>query len=141
MGVIMKRAFYEWSAIGMLALAIACFGYWAVSKITTAADSQMSFAWHAVDASISDGTVTLADQINNGEVIDAIERSLKFVPPLRVTSKYRLSLPGFELHVITFASDSPTWRFEFSLLIPAAIMMLGAAFAIYKDRKIRKAIV
>lgn len=125
----------------MLALAIASFGYWGVSKITAAADSRMSFVRHAVDASVSDGTVTLADQINNGEVIDAIERSLNFVPPLRVTSKYRLSLPGFELHVITFGNDWPTLRIELSLLIPASIMMLGAAFAIYKYRKIRRAIV
>jgi hypothetical protein len=36
----MKRAFYEWSAIGSLALAIACIGYWGVSKITAAADSR-----------------------------------------------------------------------------------------------------
>lgn len=135
----MKRAFYEWGAIGTFALAISCFGYWGVSKITAAADSQMSFVWRAVDASVSNGTVTLADQINNGEVIDAIEKSLTFVPPLDVTGKYRLSLPGFELHFITFGNDSPSWRIEFSLLIPASIFMLCAAYAIVRYRKVRRA--
>ena len=122
----------------MLALAVICFGYWAVSKITAAADSQMSFGERVVDASVSEGAVTLADQLNNWELIDAIEKSLKFVPPLAVTGKYRLSLPGFELHFITFANDSPTWRIEFSLLIPAAIMSLAAAYAILRYRKVRR---
>ena len=121
----------------MLALAMACFGYWAVSKITAAADSQMSFGWRVLDASITNGTVTLADQLNNGEVIDAIEKSLTFVPPLEVTGQYRLSLPGLELHFITFANDTPTWRIEFSLLIPASIMSLGAAYSIFRYRKVR----
>ena len=122
----------------MLALAIACFGYWAVSKITAAADSALSFGPLAGDVAISDGTITLADQLGNGEVIDAIEKSLTFVPPLEVTGQYRLSLPGLELHFITFGNDTPTWRIEVSLLIPASVMMLGAAFAICKYRKVRR---
>lgn len=93
----------------------------------------------AGDVAISDGTITLADQLGNGEVIDAIEKSLTFFPPLEVTGQYRLSLLGFELHFITFANDTPAWRIEFSLLIPASIMMLGAAIATYKYRKVRKA--
>lgn len=135
----MKRAFYEWGAIGMLALALACFGYWAVSKITAAADSQMSFGWRVLDASVSDGTATVADQLDNEEMIEIIEKATPFDPPLNPAGQYSLSLPGFELHFITLANDWPIWRIEFSLLIPASIFLLGAAYAIYKYRKVRRA--
>lgn len=134
----MKRAFYEWGAVGSLALAIACFGYWGVSKITAAADSKISFGWRVLDASIANGTVTLADQLNNGEMIEIVENAIPFDPPLNPTDQYRLSLPGFEYHFIALSDDWPIWRIEFSLLIPALVFMLGAAYAIQKCRKIRR---
>lgn len=124
----------------MLALAIACFGYWVVSKITAAADSKMSFGWRVLDASIANGTVTLADQLNNREMIEIVEQAIPFDPhPLNSTAQYRLSLPGFEYHFIALPDDWPIWRIEFSLLIPAAIMSLGAAYSVSRYRKLRKA--
>lgn len=123
----------------MLALAIVYFGYWGVSKTTAVADSKMSFGWRVLDASVSDGTVTLADQLNNEEVIEIVEKAIPFDPPLNPTAQYRLSLPGFEYHFIAFADDWPIWRIEFSLLIPASIFLLVAAYSIIKYRKIRRA--
>lgn len=123
----------------MLALAVACFGYWVASKITAAADSKMSFGWRVLDASVSDGTVTLADQLDNEEIIEIVEKAIPFDPPLNPTAQYRLRLPGFEYHFIALSDDWPIWRIEFSLLIPATIMMFAAAYAIFKYRKVRRA--
>lgn len=119
----MKRALFEWSAIGMSALTITCFGYWAASKITRAADSRMASRF--LDVSLSDGTVTLAG-------LEAIEKSLSFLPE-------DLHLPGFESRFVTTAGGARMGWIKFSLLIPASFLMLAAAYLIYKYRKLRNA--
>jgi hypothetical protein len=119
----MKRAFFEWSAMGISALAIACFGYWAASKTTTVADSRM--AWRFLDVSLADGSVTLAG-------LEAVEKSLSFLPK-------DVNLPGFELRFATTAGGNRLGWIKFSLLIPAFMLMLCAAYPIYKYRKRKNA--
>ena len=119
----MKRAFFEWSAMGISALAITCFGYWAASKITRTADSRM--AWRFLDVSLSDGTVTLAG-------LEAIEKSLSFLPE-------DFNLPGFELRFVTTAGGNRMGWIKCSLLIPASMLILCAAYPIYEYRKLKNA--
>src|SRR5438046_726522 len=91
----MKRAFYEWGAMTNLAMAILCFGYWAVSVATPRIDFEVFLPlghWSSTQVLASGGTLTINDHRGSKEEIEDVSRFRVINPPL--TSKLRRVLPG-----------------------------------------------
>ncbi len=134
----MKRAFYEWGAITTSALALFCFGYWVVLLYAPRASVEVFLPlghWKSTQVVASSGTITINNRYGSIEDIEEVLKYANVNPPL--TSKTRWAAPGFLYQSIDWGGQL-TWSLQFSLLIPAVLMALAAAFFIHGYLRVRR---
>lgn len=133
----MKRAFYEWGAITTSTLALVCFSYWVVSLSTPLADFEVFLPlghWKSTQILASSGTITINDHLGSKKQIEDLVKYRIVNPPF--ASKTRWALPGFLYQSIGWGGDL-NWSLKLSLLIPAFLMVLAAAFFIHGYLRVR----
>src|SRR5262245_21003372 len=124
----MRRAFFEWGAIGGVTLSILLFVYWVFSIRTWAANFELTW-WVAeggLQASARDGMLMLSNPGTGEETIEVIETGVLFTPA--PTARHFLVLPGLRMGYMRFAGGSIDWYLHFPLLIPAALLMVVGVF-------------
>jgi hypothetical protein len=132
----MKRVFFEWGAIATSALAMFCFGYWAVLLYFPEAKLEMFFPlghWKSTQLVVSDGIVTINDHLNSRLEIETAYRVLN--PP--ATSETYWSYPGFVYQSINWGGRLK-WSMQCSLLLPALMSSAAAAVFILGYLRIRR---
>jgi hypothetical protein len=134
----MKRAFYEWSALGSLFLSVACIACWGVSIGSEETNLELAFGKRSVvQMFANDGSVTLCDHIENLEVIEKVIQSPNSFNPAP-TVVYGWRLPGIEFNLIKFADGWNNWSLRLSLLIPFAVLLVFGVFCVRQYRLIRR---
>lgn len=117
----MKRALYEWSAIGFLSAVVALMILAVASVNSGPSGIELVLQPMALETRCSGGMVVFSDCLVNQDLLDGWIDEL--IEPT-VVRDLHLPIPGFAFRRTTFSDGSVSWYLRLSLVIPILLLSL-----------------